>query len=112
MDIVRHFKKHYVDEHQGPQDHDPMRRMISKILLQAVQEVCDNKQALHTRVEAFKWLLFDTDEHSTNMRDYAMEVTGWTKAALTLKIQRQLGEEKWKELTKMVTYNLINIGGR
>jgi hypothetical protein len=46
------------------------------------------------------------------MRDYALEVTGWTKAVLTLNIQRKIGTEKWKELMKMVTYDLINIGGR
>lgn len=111
MDRVRHFKKEYIDEYQGPKEYDPVRRMLSKVLLQAVQEVCDERARMKTRIDAIKWLFFDVDEHASNMRNYILEVTGMTPTYLTLKVQGKLGQEKWNHLLRMVTYDMMKDGG-
>jgi hypothetical protein len=110
MDRVRHYKKQYTDEYQGPQEHDPVLRMISKILLQAVQEVCDKGGSHRKKIESAIWLFFDTEEHATNMRNYALEVTNITQTYLTMKIQQVIGIEKWNELMHDVTQELLNKG--
>ena len=111
MDRVRHFKKEFIDEYQGPQEYDPVKRMLSKILLQAVQEVCDERLGMKTRLEALKWLFFDVDENSTNMRNYILEITGMTQPYLTMKVQGRVGQYRWSKLLQAVAHDFRKEGG-